>query len=66
MAIYTCSVCFYKYDSEREGTAWEDLGDDWKCPVCGATLCVHRNFCLKCGTKRRKHAIHTQHRRKSA
>ena len=23
----------------------------WKCKVCGATLCVHRDFCLKCNTK---------------
>ena len=20
----------------------------WTCPVCGATICVHRNFCLNC------------------
>jgi hypothetical protein len=24
----------------------------WKCPSCGSTFCVHRNFCLKCGDKR--------------
>jgi hypothetical protein len=24
----------------------------WKCPNCGELLCVHRNFCLKCGEKR--------------
>jgi hypothetical protein len=24
----------------------------WKCKKCGNTLCVHRNFCLKCGDKR--------------
>jgi hypothetical protein len=22
----------------------------WKCKVCGATICVHRDFCLKCNT----------------
>lgn len=22
--------------------------DKWKCKVCGAGLCVHRNFCLNC------------------
>ena len=21
----------------------------WKCPACGATLCVHRPACLRCG-----------------
>jgi hypothetical protein len=20
----------------------------WTCPACGATICVHRNFCLNC------------------
>ncbi len=22
----------------------------WKCKVCGAGLCVHRDFCLNCKT----------------
>jgi hypothetical protein len=26
----------------------------WKCHECGEMLCVHRFFCLKCGTKRDK------------
>ncbi len=30
-----CSVCGYVYDpAEHEGTAFEDLPDDWKCPRC--------------------------------
>ena len=37
--------CGYVYDPDRgdrkgkipKGTKWEDLPDDWKCPVCGAT-----------------------------
>ena len=24
----------------------------WKCPKCGELLCVHRDFCPKCGRKR--------------
>ena len=24
----------------------------WKCPACGATLCVHRRECLQCGHPR--------------
>jgi hypothetical protein len=24
----------------------------WKCRKCGSTICVHRDFCLKCGEKR--------------
>jgi glutamate synthase domain-containing protein 2/rubredoxin len=33
---YECSVCAYEYDEEVEGTAWNELPDDWECPVCGA------------------------------
>ena len=44
MKKYVCSVCGYIYDpaegdSEGDipaGTAFEDLPDDWTCPVCGA------------------------------
>ena len=33
--IYVCSICGYVYDSdEYDGTAFEDLPDDWKCPRC--------------------------------
>ncbi len=34
---YRCKVCGYVYDPDKEGTAFEDLPDDWKCPLCGAT-----------------------------
>ena len=33
---YKCTICGYVYDESEEGTAFEDLPDDWKCPVCGA------------------------------
>ena len=36
MSAYQCQVCEYIYDEDKEGTAWEDLPDDWACPVCGA------------------------------
>ncbi len=44
MKKYECSVCGYIYDPEKgdqegnipAGTAFEDLPDDWTCPVCGA------------------------------
>jgi rubredoxin len=35
MAKYECSACGYVYDEDEEGTKWEDLPDDWVCPVCG-------------------------------
>jgi rubredoxin len=44
MDKHVCNVCGYVYDPEEgdpdndidPGTAFEDLPDDWKCPVCGA------------------------------
>jgi rubredoxin len=44
MARYVCSVCGYVYDPAQgdpdngvaPGTKFEDLPDDWVCPVCGA------------------------------
>jgi glutamate synthase domain-containing protein 2/rubredoxin len=33
---YECSVCGYVYDEEVEGTPWNELADDWECPVCSA------------------------------
>ncbi len=32
---YVCSICGYVYDpAEHDGTAFEDLPDDWRCPRC--------------------------------
>lgn len=39
-----CSICSYAYDEAKgipeagiaPGTKWEDLPEDWKCPLCGA------------------------------
>ncbi|MGI6537326.1 MAG: rubredoxin [Caldicoprobacterales bacterium] len=44
MSKYVCSVCGYVYDEANgipesgvaPGTRWEDLPDDWTCPLCGA------------------------------
>jgi len=44
MAKYECTVCGYVYDPEQgdpdsdiaPGTPFEELPDDWECPVCGA------------------------------
>ncbi len=43
-AKYRCTVCGYVYDPERgepdggikPGTLFEELPDDWVCPICGA------------------------------
>lgn len=44
MDKYECSVCGYIYDPAdgdpdngvAAGTKFEDIPDDWTCPVCGA------------------------------
>jgi rubredoxin len=44
MQKYICSVCGYVYDPEtgdpeagiEPGTQFEDISDDWVCPVCGS------------------------------
>jgi len=44
MQKYICEVCGYIYDPEEgdpdsgiaPGTPFENLPDDWVCPVCGA------------------------------
>ncbi len=44
MDKYRCVVCGYLYDPEvgdpdggvEAGTAFEDVPDDWVCPICGA------------------------------
>jgi rubredoxin len=43
MEKYVCTVCGYVYDPSvgdseggiEAGTSFEDLPDDWVCPVCG-------------------------------
>jgi len=45
MAKYECTVCGYIYDPEQgdpdggiaPGTPFEQIPDDWVCPVCGAS-----------------------------
>lgn len=44
MKSYVCDLCGYVYDPEvgnpdagiAAGTAFEDLPEDWVCPLCGA------------------------------
>ena len=45
MDRYVCQICGYVYDPAlgdpeagiAPGTSFNDLPDDWVCPVCGAT-----------------------------
>ena len=43
MKKYECTACGYIYDAEKgdpdsgiaPGTAFEDIPEDWLCPLCG-------------------------------
>jgi len=43
MKKYICVLCGYVYDPEKgdidnginPGTAFEDIPEDWECPLCG-------------------------------
>lgn len=45
MSKYVCDLCGYVYDPAigdpdndiDPGTAFEDIPDDWTCPICGAS-----------------------------
>ncbi|MBE5739188.1 MAG: flavin reductase [Clostridiales bacterium] len=34
---YKCLLCGYIYDDSKESVKFEDLNDDWTCPICGAS-----------------------------
>ena len=43
MKTYECAICGYVYDPDKgdlengikAGTAFEDIPEDWVCPLCG-------------------------------
>lgn len=45
MKKYVCTICGYVYDEElgdvdggiAPGTKFEDIPDDWVCPLCGVS-----------------------------
>ena len=48
MAQYRCLICGYVYDEDKgeekkdvaPGTAFDDLPEDFKCPLCGAAKSI--------------------------
>lgn len=45
MDKWVCAICGYVYDPTEgdpdkgvdPGTVWEDVPNDWVCPICGAS-----------------------------
>lgn len=43
MKTYVCTICGYEYNEAEgdldsgiaPGTKWEDIPEDWTCPICG-------------------------------
>lgn len=36
MGAWQCNLCSHVYDETRESMKWENLPDDWTCPICGS------------------------------
>jgi methylamine---glutamate N-methyltransferase subunit C len=36
MSVWTCSVCGYQYDEKSEKVPFDQLPEDWSCPICNA------------------------------
>ena len=44
MKKYECTICGYIYDDAKESVKFEDLPDDWTCPICGAPKSVFKEI----------------------
>ena len=59
MKKYECEPCGYVYDEAAgdpdngiaPGTKWEDLPEDWVCPVCGLGKDVFKEVCEKSASR---------------
>ncbi|MHB1253034.1 MAG: thiamine pyrophosphate-dependent enzyme [Candidatus Humimicrobiaceae bacterium] len=40
MAKYRCTVCNYVYDESKENKKFDELPEDWRCPVCNSPKSV--------------------------
>ena len=53
---YVCDVCGWEYDEEKgypeggiaPGTKWEDIPEDFECPLCLSLIHISFRFLLFC------------------
>ena len=67
MAKYVCSVCGYEYDEAAgdpdngiaPGTKWEDIPEDFTCPLCGVgkVMCEEAKNLSNRKTRGRGHPV---------
>jgi len=41
---YVCPLCGYVYDDAKETKNFQDLPNDWKCPLCGASKSIFKEI----------------------
>lgn len=44
MKKYQCTICGYIYDDAKEEVKFEDLPDNWTCPICDAPKTVFKEI----------------------
>ena len=32
---YVCDMCGWVFDEDEQGKKWEEVGEDFECPLCG-------------------------------
>ncbi len=58
MKKYRCKICGYIYDDAKEKVKFEDLPNDWKCPLCGAPKNLFEEITEKEPREKPKEAAH--------
>ena len=56
MSRYICQICGYVYDDEKESVPFNELPENWKCPLCGAPKAMFK----KSGDTEPEKEVHTE------
>lgn len=65
MKKYVCMICGYVYDEAvgipsagiAPGTKWEELSDDWVCPLCGAAKSDFKEQILESASEKKEEVL---------